>query len=306
MRYKTLVHVLGESPSSPSAMAARAEIAREGIAQRLLSERGLDGTIPHHPYSKWRGAHWVLAALADLGYPPGDPSLIPLRDQVYDWLFDEKRLAGIPTINCRTRRCASQEGNALYATLALALEDERTPRLTEWLVGWQWPDGGWNCDRNPDAVHSSYNESLIPVRGLHLYAEITGDPNAREAVDQAAELFLKRKLFRRLSNNRVIKSSFLRLFYPYYWHYSTLYALKVLAEIGRIGDRRCSEALDKLEEKRLRNGGFAAEARYYYVRSTDKRCGGQSTTFFGPTDKSKLNEFVTVEALTVLRAAGRL
>jgi hypothetical protein len=36
------------------------------------------------PYAKWQGAHWVLAALADLGCPPGDHALRPLREQILD------------------------------------------------------------------------------------------------------------------------------------------------------------------------------------------------------------------------------
>ena len=41
-------------------------------------------------YDKWRGAHWVLATLADTGYPRGDRSLLPARDQLMEsWLDKE-------------------------------------------------------------------------------------------------------------------------------------------------------------------------------------------------------------------------
>jgi hypothetical protein len=33
-------------------------------------------------YAKWQGAHWVLSALVDLGYPAGDVALAPMRDRV--------------------------------------------------------------------------------------------------------------------------------------------------------------------------------------------------------------------------------
>ena len=87
--------------------------------------------------------------LAELDYPPGDKTLIPLRDQVYAWLLARgKRLV----LDGRVRTCASQEGNALYATLALGIADDRAEELASSLMAWQWPDGGWNCDkksRNP-------------------------------------------------------------------------------------------------------------------------------------------------------------
>jgi len=285
-------------------MAARAEIAREGIAQRLLSERGLDGTIPHHPYSKWRGAHWVLAALADLGYPPGDPSLIPLRDQVYDWLFDEKRLAGIPTINCRTRRCASQEGNALYATLALALEDERTPRLTEWLVGWQWPDGGWNCDKRLEARKSSFQETVIPARGLWAYGTRHGYEPALRAADRAAELLLSRRLLWRRRDGQLVSPDWAghpdRIHFPIQF-YDVLFALQVMAEMGRLGDPRCADALDLLESKRLSDGGFPVEIRN---AETAARVTARGTyADWGPGGRTRANPLVSLAALGVMRAA---
>jgi len=305
VRYKTLVGVLGKNPTSAEAHKARDEMRRMGVVPRLLTELRMEGTIPRHPYSKWRGAHWILAALADLGFPPGDKELVPLREQAYEWLLSKERLAGIRTINGRTCRCASQEGNALYYLIALGLGDKRTPQLADWLIKWQWPDGGWNCDRNPDAMNSSYNESLIPLRALNLYASKSGNKKAEKAVGRAAELFLKRRLFKRLRDGKTIKSQFTRLHYPYYWYYNILYALKVMAEVGCIDDERCTDALNLLESKRLRGGAFPAEKRYYYVRGTDKRCGGASSLYWGPTGKKKMNEFVTVDALIALKAAKR-
>jgi hypothetical protein len=305
VRYKTLVHVLGKSPKSTEARKARNEMKQTGVAPKLLAELRRKGTIPRHPYSKWRGAHWILAALADMGYPPGEKELLPLREQVYEWLLSEERLAKIRTISGRTRRCASQEGNALYYLITLGLDDERTPQLADWLIKWQWPDGGWNCDRNPEAVNSSYHESLIPLRALNLHAGESGDKRAEKAVNRAVELFLKRRLYKRLRDGKTIKSQFTRLHYPYYWYYNTLYALKVMAEAGCIDDERCKEALDLLESKRLRSGAFPANKRYYCVRANDKRGGGISATHWGPTDKNKANEFVTVDALIVIKAARR-
>ena len=77
-----------------------------------------------------------------------------------------------------------------------------------------------------------------------------------------------------------------------------------MAEAGRIQDPRCQEALDLLESKRLSNGGFPAEAKYY--RTGRSASSGRSTVNWGMTKAGRMNEFVTVEALTVLKAAGQL
>jgi hypothetical protein len=70
IRYKTRVHILGEDPSDPDLVNLREQIHFSPIVQRLLSERGPDGIINHHPYKKWNGSHWILTHLAELEYPP--------------------------------------------------------------------------------------------------------------------------------------------------------------------------------------------------------------------------------------------
>jgi hypothetical protein len=210
----------------------------------------------------------------------------------------------IRTIQGRVRRCASQEGNALYACLTLGLADERVERLAERLLQWQWPDGGWNCDKRPEATHSSFMETLIPLRGLALYASATGHSAAQEATARAAEIFLKRRLYQRQKDGAVIEESFTKLHYPCYWHYDILFGLKVLAEAGFIGDPRCRDALDLLESKRLADGGFPAEKKYYQV--SDRRQNRGSLVDWGGTSKVRMNEFVTADALYVLKQANRL
>lgn len=156
IRYKAAV-LLSKYPAETNSI--RQQITTSRLTQGLLALRLPDGTLPGHPYKKWDGAHWTLAQLADQGYPPGDETLIPLREQVLSWLLSEYHLSTVQTINGRTRRCASMESNAIYALLTLELADARVDELVRRLLMWQWPDGGWNCDRNPDAHISSFHES---------------------------------------------------------------------------------------------------------------------------------------------------
>jgi len=90
IRFKTRVNILGESPDSASIKKLRKEIRVSPRVMALLSEQGRDGRIPFHPYAKFYGAHWVLAALSDLGYPAGDKALVPLCDQVLGWLTSQE------------------------------------------------------------------------------------------------------------------------------------------------------------------------------------------------------------------------
>jgi len=299
VRFKAQVNVLGKDAASPEVRQIQQEIKTSPRVQALLSERDSAGKLPYHPYRKWLGAHWVLACLADIGYPAGDESLLPLRQQVQDWLLSDAHLKSIKTLNGRVRRCGSQEGNAVYAMFTLGLADDRTAELADHLVRWQWPDGGWNCDKNPSASHSSFMETLIPLRGLNLYGRATGSRQVHAAVERAAEIFLKRNLYQRQQDNTIISPEFTRLHYPCYWHYDILFGLKVMAEAGFIDDRRCQPALDLLTSRRMPGGGFAADAKFYHL--TQRKISGRSLVTWGSTRKGSLNEFVTADALFVLR-----
>ena len=169
VRFKVRVNVLGEDPRSEPVRQLQDEIKRSPRVKALLSERTPDGRLPYDPYAQWYGAHWVLVTLADIGYPSGDTSLLPLREQVLEHWLSPKHIEDLPVINGRIRVHASQEANALFSLLALGLADERADQLAQNLMRWQWPDGGWNCDRKPEATHSSFWESLIPLRALSLY-----------------------------------------------------------------------------------------------------------------------------------------
>jgi hypothetical protein len=303
--------VLGESAN---ALADVGEEVRNSNRSRAL----IAGVPERNVYDKWHGAHWVLADLADLGYPTGASELKPLRDQVADqWLderyyieFEAKSKAsaygrtGVPIMEGRYRRCGSQQGNALRAMVQLGLADERADKLAELLLHWQWPDGGWNCDRNPSADTSSFMETLTPMRGLAAYATWARHEEAAVAARAAAEVFLSRGLFRRRSDGNPIEPGFLQLHFPLYWHYDILGALVGMAELDLLGDVRCEAALEVLESKRLGHGGWPAEAKFY-SKSEEPR-SGTAAVDWGGTSNNRMNPWVTVRALTVLVKAGRL
>lgn len=308
IQYLARVKILREDPASPALKTLQEDIRGSLRVAKLLSERNEEGRLPHHPYSKWVGAHWILTTLADLDYPAGDIDLIPLREQVYNYFFSGTREN--PTHKRRViyskgliRACASIEGNSIYSLLKLGLSDSLTEVLVDLVSSWQWPDGGWNCDRRPNAFHSSFHETLIPLRALNLYAQKSGDPRVLRIVQNAAEVFLQRRMFRRLTDDEVIDPHFLLLHYPYYWHYNILFGLKVMAELGCIDDPRCQEALNLLESKRLPDGSFPAEKRYYTV--TERSTSNRSLVNWGVTSLKEPNEWITVETLGVLTAAGR-
>jgi hypothetical protein len=320
VRWKARRWVLGEAADEPAMRRLQEEIRRSPRVAALLANRDAHGRMvtAQGVYAKWQGAHWVLSTLADLGYPPGDDSLVPMREQVLQtWLnqryyheFEATTKAqayarrGVPVMRGRARRCASQQGTALRALTKLGLADERSRALVARLLHWQWPDGGWNCDKEPAASMSSVIETLPPMRGLAAHARATGDASAGQAARRAAEVLLERRLFRRRRDGAVIYHDFVRLHSPAYWHYDILGGLRGVAEVGQLDDPRCADALDLLESKRLPGGGWPAEARFY--RASPRIALHHDYVDWGGASTRRTNEWVTVDALAVLAAAGRL
>jgi hypothetical protein len=280
---------------------AEAARALEGPKVRtLLAGQQADGGFGTHVYAKWGGAHWRLVSLVELGVPAGEPRCLAAVETVLAWLTGKGHRDRIPVIDGLTRRCGSQEGNALAVCCRLGLADDpRVRLLAESLVEWQWPDGGWNCDKKASGYRSSFNESLPPMWGLHEYWAATGETGAREAAMRTAELFLEHRLFRALATGEPIRESFVTVHSPPFWHYDFFQALVVLARMGLADDPRAADGLDLLEERQLPDGRWRAGGRWW--RAPGSKGSNVEAVDWG----SGPSELLTLHALRVLRAAGR-
>jgi hypothetical protein len=293
--------------------AADAEDSAEEPEERwiaaLLESEWRDGAAGRerpHAYKKWGGAHWRLVSLAELRVTATTPNAQPALDeawaQVVGWLLGASHLGNVPLIQGRYRRCGSQEGNALWAASVMRLGTvEERGRLAGNLLRWQWPDGGWNCDRHPAAHHSSFNESLPPLRGLAAYraSEAGTIAGLDAAIDRAAEFFLRHRVVESERSGEIAHPRFVELAWPPYWHYGLLPGLRALAEVGRLGDQRVAPALDRLEAMREPDGTWRASRRYWRRGRTGT---GIEVVTWGTEGESKM---LTRQARTVLAAAGR-
>jgi hypothetical protein len=282
--------VLGRPEDDSDVVAARAAIADGPIVRALRAD-----LVPEQPYHKWNGAYWRLISLADLHLPPGDERVEHVAEAVVSWsmAFRPQWMDG------RARRCASQQGFVLGVCCRLGVPDPRLAELAARLAEWQWPDGGWNCDKRPDVRRSSFHETISPLWGLGEYRRATGDRRLDPVIERAADVFLRRRLFRSTATGEVMHPQFLRFRYPPYWHYDVLFGLRVLADLGLIDDPRAADALDLVESKRRRDGRWNANGRWW------RAVGGPTypeAVDWGPSAPS---EMVTLHALRALRAAGR-
>jgi hypothetical protein len=233
----------------------------------LLSGQRPDGSFGVHPYSKWTGAHWRLVSLVELGVPRSSAAARAAARTVLDWIAAPSEAI---VIKGRERRHASMEGNALAACCRLGMaRDRRVRMLVDVLLRSQWADGGWNCDREPDAHRSSFHESLAPIWGLVEYHRATGDKDALAAANRAGDLLLDHHLFRGMRTGHVIQSEWLHIHWPHYWHYDFFHGLRAIAMLRRVDDSRATEARQLLLDRRSPDGTWRADGRRYWRRATE-------------------------------------
>lgn len=300
VRYLTLTEVLGAPETAQEVRRARAEIPKGGRLRRLLAGQRSDGGFGVDWYKKWGGATWRMVSAVELRVPSDSEPAHRAAEHVLSRLpltkVDPHRIRG------RFRLHASVLGNPLGFCSCLGMGgDPRVRHLAHSLARWQWPDGGWNCDSGEAAEHSSFYESLATLWGLGEYLRATGDEEVRPAVEAAAELFLRHRLFRSCHGDQVMDPRWTRLHYPVYWHYDILQALRVLQRVGKLTDPRTGEALDLIASKRSADGTWRAEARFW--RSGPLHAANTEVVDWGSIGA---NEMITLNALRVLVGAGRL
>jgi hypothetical protein len=190
--------------------------------------------------------------------------------------------------------------NALAVATRLGeARDSRVQDLADNLVFWQWPDGGWNCDRHPHVVHSSFYETITPMWALAEYAKATGNKDAAESSRRAAEFFLEHRVFKSHTADRAGDPKWVRLRYPEYWHFDYLHGLALLARAGFLPDERTGDALQLLREQQQPDGTWVLDGPQYWKGRTGLY--GDAAAW----DKTSASQMLTLNALRVLRAAAR-
>jgi hypothetical protein len=308
IRYRTRTWLL-DQPEADLSVRSERERLTAGVGIAALLDFASVATAD--PYRKWAGLHWRLISLADFGFPADRPDIRARLDEGIDrelaWIAKPRELEGQPRVNGLYRTHASIHGNAVYVASRLGrADDERVRQLVGKLLEWQWPDGGWNCDKRASGYRSSFHESWATALGLAAYHHALGGAadglagDALTAAERTAELLLEHRLYRTLDGTRQLHSSMAALHWPAYWHYDFLGGLRVLRATGALRDQRASSAVDHLESKRRPDGSFDA-ARSWWLAPTRPTA---------PVDvfdwgKGGSSETLTIHALSILKAAGR-
>jgi hypothetical protein len=300
VRYKARRYLDGADPTTTAMQRLRDDIADSPIARGLLADLEMSKPNDREGMST---IYLTFRYLADIDYPPGDDRLVPYRDHVYRWLRRLEREYDGPLFIRGTHRVhGSFHANTIYASLALGLANDDTDQLCTNLLRYQWPGGGWNCNKKPATKGPTIVHTAFGLRGLATYSSRRPSDELSQSIDAAAEVLLEREVYLKRSNGQPLRPVYTKLSYPYPRLYDFMVGLHILTRSGYVTDPRCAKALDLLESKLVPGEGWAMERKLFnHSAGTD----GFTHAPWDELKRGRANLLLTIDALEILRTAGR-
>lgn len=243
----------------------RESVATTGWGARILDFVGDDGLWPE---DKWQGSTWSLLTLIDLGIPHTDPRARAAAHRFLIPRMGDSRLDEPVTLFKRTSLFLTVDLCHLGFWLKIGSYFETDPaplrRVAQIALELQMPDGGWNCrsQRLPKTRHSSFHTTFNILEGLRAAADAghVSRERFRESEIRALEFMLAHHLYRSDRTGEMIDERFLRLTYPWRWHYRVLRGLDYFRTCSEFGDERLSDPLEALRSRRGANGRWPCES----------------------------------------------
>ncbi len=277
IKYWALRDLVGRLESDSEVAVLRRRIVSWPPIETLLKEQHTDGywAEPEDVYwPKWKATVWPLILLAEMGVPGELPAvkrgceyfLRAMDAQDHSWPpnFSENDEGKWSSYRSVWEPCVT--GNmARTLTLFGFSEDRRVRDMFEWLVKYQLPDGGWNCEPGPwqkEVFHSSFMSTIEPLWAFSELSAQKWPKGGREAVERACEFMLMHRLYKSDKTGKIIDDSWTSLHFPLFYFYDILHGLRVLTQLGYGTDERTRDAVELLRSKRLPNGTWPMEASF--------------------------------------------
>src|SRR6056297_29818 len=288
IRYQVHRDILDTEPKRLELL--RDEMIKRGWVKRLFDEQSDNGIWGGGLYSpKWISSTYTLLLLKRLSIPSDNEQA---RRGAYILL--DKGLYKDGGINFSKTIKSSETcitGMVLSLLSYFNIKDKRVNNLIDYLIDEQMVDGGWNCQRDKGAVHSSMHTTINVLEGFLDFKNVSNYRNKEiiEMEKEAHQFLLQHKLFKSDKTGEVIDRQFTYLSFPPRWHYDILRVLEYFYFYGKKYDVRMEDALQLLLKKKNKNCKWPLQAKY------------QGKEFFeleGNTKESKIN---TLRAIRVLK-----
>jgi len=293
VRYLTLRDLLDRREDDPELQAAKAAIPISKVVAKIFSKQKSEEyweepANPYHP--KYKSSYWQIMTLGQLGMDRSDERVRNACEHIFKFQLDEGGFSSytselafkeyeqlsekgkkLPSPNewvsslVFEHQYSCLTGNMAAALIRIGyLNDPRVRKALEWLVKIQNRDGGWLCPywrAHVKDTHGCFYGTICP---LEAFSEVPVENLTNEmkhAIAKGAEFLLMHRLFKADHHNyRVIKQSWLKLGFPWFYGYNILRGLDVLTKLGYVDDKRLSDAVQVLLEKCRQDGRWILES----------------------------------------------
>ncbi len=309
VRYFALRHLLDRSEDDPDVQAARRAIMRSEPIKKILAAQEPEGYWAKSGSGYWpsyRSTAWQVLFLAELGaggrnrqVHRGCEYLLKHAQAIHGGLSMLPNAAPRGVMHCHT-------GNLIWALIALGYgDDERIGHAADWLAGaitgegfsWFYASGtsgpGFCCaanNRQPCAWGAV--KALRALANLPTHWQST---RIQKATSMTVEFLLGRDLARAdYPYTERVSGDWYKFGFPLSYTSDVLEALLALCEAGYAHDPRLKNAIDLVLSAR------DADGRWVMKRSLNGKMWVDIET------KGQPSKWVTLRALRVLKAAGRV
>lgn len=142
--------------------------------------------------------------------------------------------------------------------------DSRVRKALEWVVKVQNKDGGWLCPywrAHIKDTHGCFYGTICPLEAFSEVPRENVTKEMKRTIEKGAEFLLMHRLFKADHHNyKIIKKSWLKLGFPWFYGYNILRGLDVLTKLGYVEDERLNDAVQLLLQKRRSDGKWLLES----------------------------------------------
>ncbi|MGM0642094.1 MAG: hypothetical protein ACQESN_11805, partial [Thermotogota bacterium] len=228
----------------------QSQIHEKGWGNLLMSKRDpktkLWGNGLYSP--KWISTHYTLLELKNMGIKPDNAEYIESAILLLNNMWFNK--GKVSKYKFQDMCVAAM---ILSITTYSKIKSEKIYEIIDYIMENKLTDGGWNCFWERGSKKSSLHTTISVLEAIRDYLNNNYEYKKYELKirkKEAEELLLRRRIFKKLSSDEIIKPEFTRFPYPSRWKYNFLRALDYFQSVDKKYDPRMNEAINLLLKKR--------------------------------------------------------
>lgn len=276
----------------------------------LSSESAIESMTVDPYWPKWNSPWWHMRLMQELGFAAKIPKVA--IEKIIEMLqchylptfpFEDSQLPeGVDPYRHIICHCAV---GSIYQVLYFAGVDidQRLPWMRSWILKYQLPDGGLNCDEQAylkEPPKSSIVSTINCLEAILFCSNNNFSPQEVVFLQRGVDYLLRHGLFRRTSDSQIINSEWLEIKFPRYYEYDYFRGYYFLTRWSKYSGTPIPQKLkcevEKLLSTQLTSEGIILK-RFHQVDSRSYNLGNDGEWGWGASSVFDLHRVVSQSGL---------